>query len=202
MEYIENIMQNRHSCRNFKDEKIKDGVINEILDLTRLTPSSLALEPWKFIVISKDNDIKKMGEICLNQPQVSSCSHIVVITARTDLQSKDEYLKHIIYSKNKGEDKAIKFLKMVSSKTDLMTENELFNYASLQCYMALANLVNIAYSKRVKSCIIGGFDKEKLTKFLNLPNELKPCIVVALGLSDEKSTPKIRQSLDEVVIWK
>lgn len=118
------------------------------------------------------------------------------------MQSKDEYLKHIIYSKNKGEDKAIKFLKMVSSKTDLMTKDELFNYASLQCYMALANLVNIAYSKRVKSCIIGGFDKEKLTKFLNLPNELKPCIVVALGLSDEKSTPKIRQSLDEVVIWK
>ena len=186
MEYIENIMQNRHSCRNFKDEKIKDGVINEILDPTRLTPSSLALEPWKFIVISKDNDIKKMGEICLNQPQVSNCSHIVVITARTDLQSKDEYLKHIIYSKNKGEDKAI----------------ELYNYASLQCYMALANLVNIAYSKRVKSCIIGGFDKEKLTKFLNLPNEFKPCIVVALGLSDEKSTPKIRQSLDEVIIWK
>ena len=202
MEYIENIMQNRYSCRNFKDEKIKDGVINEILDLTRLTPSSLALEPWKFIVISKDNDIKKMGEICLNQPQVSNCSHIVVITARTDLQSKDEYLKHIIYSKNKGEDKAIKFLKMVSSKTDLMTENELYNYASLQCYMALANLVNIAYSKRVKSCIIGGFDKEKLTKFLNLPNEFKPCIVVALGLSDEKSIPKIRQSLDEVVVWR
>ena len=202
MEYIENIMQNRYSCRNFKDEKIKDGVINEILDLTRLTPSSLALESWKFVVISKDDDIKKMGEICLNQPQVSNCSHIVVITARTDLQSKDEYLKHIIYSKNKGEDKAIKFLKMVSSKTDLMTENELFNYASLQCYMALANLVNIAYSKRVKSCIIGGFDKEKLTKFLNLPNELKPCIVVALGLSDEKSTPKIRQSLDEVVVWR
>lgn len=202
MEYIENIMQNRYSCRNFKDEKIKDGVINEILDLTRLTPSSLALELWKFVVISKDDDIKKMGEICLNQPQVSSCSHVVVITARTDLQSKDEYLKHIIYSKNKGEDKAIKFLKMVSSKTDLMTENELYNYASLQCYMALANLANIAYSKRVKSCIIGGFDKEKLTKFLNLPNELRPCIVVALGLSDEKSTPKIRQSLDEVVIWK
>lgn len=202
MEYIENIMQNRYSCRNFKDEKIKDGVINEILDLTRLTPSSLALEPWKFVVISKDDDIKKMGEICLNQPQVSSCSHVVVITARTDLQSKDEYLKHIIYSKNKGEDKAIKFLKMVSSKTDLMTENELYNYASLQCYMALANLVNIAYSKRVKSCIIGGFDKEKLTKFLNLPNELRPCIVVALGLSDEKSTPKIRQSLDEVVVWR
>ncbi|MCZ6111644.1 nitroreductase family protein [Campylobacter ureolyticus] len=202
MEYIENIMQNRYSCRNFKDEKIKDGVINEILDLTRLTPSSLALEPWKFVVISKDDDIKKMGEICLNQPQVSSCSHVVVITARTDLQSKDEYLKHIVYSKNKGEDKAIKFLKMVSSKTDLMTKDELFNYASLQCYMALANLVNIAYSKRVKSCIIGGFDKEKLTKFLNLPNELRPCIVVALGLSDEKSTPKIRQSLDEVVIWK
>lgn len=202
MEYIENIMQNRYSCRNFKDEKIKDGVINEILDLARLTPSSLGLEPWKFVVVSKDEDIKTLGEICLNQKQVSNCSHAVVIMARTDLQSKDEYLKHIIYNKNKGKEKASRFLKMVSSKTDLMNENELFNYASLQCYMALANLVNIAYSKRVKSCIIGGLDKEKLTKFLNLPDEFRPCIVVALGMSDEKSTPKVRQSLDEVVIWK
>ncbi|MDU5326200.1 nitroreductase family protein [Campylobacter ureolyticus] len=65
MEYIENIMQNRHSCRNFKDEKIKDGVINEILDLTRLTPSSLALEPWKFVVVSKDDDIKKWVKFVL-----------------------------------------------------------------------------------------------------------------------------------------
>lgn len=34
MEYIENIMQNRYSCRNFKDEKIKDGVIRNFRPYT------------------------------------------------------------------------------------------------------------------------------------------------------------------------
>lgn len=191
------IMQNRYSCRKYKDEKIDDGVIKEIIDLTRLTPSSLALEPWKFVVVSRDLD--KLGEVCYGQSQVVNCSHAVVIMARTDLKSTDEYIIEIAKTRLRGKDK---FLSMIASKADKKTKDELEQYASLQCYMALANLVNIAYDKGVKSCIIGGFDKEKLTKFLNLDESLSPCIVVSLGLSDEQSTPKSRKSLDDVLIWK
>lgn len=194
---MDEIMQNRYSCREYKAEKIDDEVIKEIINLTRLTPSSLALEPWKFVVISKNLD--KLGEICYSQSQVSNCSHAVVIMARTDLKSTDEYIMNIAKTRLRGRDK---FLSMIASKADKKSKDELEGYASLQCYMALANLVNIAYSKGVKSCIIGGFDKEKLTKFLNLGDHLTPCIVVSLGLSDKESPKKIRKNLEDVLIWK
>ncbi|CZE50461.1 nitroreductase [Campylobacter geochelonis] len=201
MQSMKEIMQNRYSCRNFKDEKIADEVVREIINLTRLTPSSQALEAWKFVVVSGEL-LKELGSICNNQPQVSGCSHAVIILARTDLQSKDEYLTRIITSKKKDEQKTQKYIKNVALKTDLLSQAELKQYASLQCYMALANLVNIAESFDVKSCIIGAFDYEKLVKFVNLKEQFKPCIVVALGLSDDVPTPKIRQSLEDILVWK
>lgn len=194
---IDEIMQNRYSCREYRDEKIDDSVIKEIINLTRLSPSSLGLEPWKFVVVSKDLD--KLGEICYGQSHVSKCSHAVVIMARTDLKSTDEYIINIANTRLRGKEK---FLSMIANKADNKTKEELEHYASLQCYIALANLVNIAYAKGVKSCIIGGFDKEKLTKFLNLGDSLSPCIVVSFGLSDEVSSKKIRKSLENILIWK
>lgn len=194
---ITQIMKNRYSCRKFKDEKIKDDVVREIIDLTRLTPSSLALEPWKFVVVTKDID--KLGEICYHQSHVTNCSHAVVIMARTDIRSTDEYIEKIAEKRLRGKEK---FISMISAKADHLTKKELEQYASLQCYMALANLVNIAYEKGVKSCIIGGFDKEKLSEFLNLGENLSPCIVVSLGLSDEKSPAKSRKNLEEILIWR
>ena len=198
---IEEIMQERFSCRNFKDEKLKNEIVSDILDSTRLSPSSVGLEPWEFVVVSKKDDLKKLGQICFDQSHVTNCSHAVVIFARVDLQGKDKYLKEVIYSKNKGEEKAKRYFEFIASKTDLMSKDELFNYALLQCYIALANLVNIAYSKGVDSCIIGGFDREALAKFIALPSQFIPCVVVALGVGESRGGQKSRRTLEDVAIW-
>ena len=44
------IFSTRYSCRNFKNEKLKEEDLNSILEIARLSPSSLGLEPWKFLV--------------------------------------------------------------------------------------------------------------------------------------------------------
>lgn len=195
-------MLNRYSCRNFNNTKVDDNLIKEIIELTRLTPSSLGLEPWKFLVISKNDDLKTLGQICKNQNHIANCSHAVIVLCRIDIQSKDEYLLKTISSKGKSEDKIKRYFEMISSKTDNMSQQELKHYSDLQCYMATANLVNIAEEKGVKSCIIGGFDFKKLEQFANVEDHLKPCVVIALGYSDEKPSKKVRHSLEDVLIWR
>ncbi|MSN97140.1 NAD(P)H-dependent oxidoreductase [Campylobacter sp. FMV-PI01] len=195
-------MQNRFSCRKFSDEKISNEVIKEIINLTRLTPSSFGLEPWKFMVVSKKQDLENLSLACKNQPQVANCSHAVIIFARNDLRKKDEFLLNVIKQQGKSSEKVTQFHEMICSITDNMSDEELFNYSSLQVYMTIANLVNIAYAKDVKSCIIGGFELDKLKEFANLSENFKPCIVIALGKSDENGGVKIRQNLDDVLIWK
>ena len=85
-------MQERFSCREFNYKKIDNSVIDEILDLSRLSPSSCGLELWKFMVVSKENDLKELGQICNNQAQVSGCSHAIII-ARNDLKSGCDFIR-------------------------------------------------------------------------------------------------------------
>ena len=68
--------------------------------------------------------------------------------------------------------------------------------------MASANMVNIAQSLGVKSCIVAGFDADKLNNFVNLGENFKPVLVIALGYSNEEAPAKIRQSLEQLVIYK
>lgn len=56
------LFKKRYSCRNFKKETIEDEILKEILEVARLSPSSLGLEPWKFLVIK---DAKKREELSL-----------------------------------------------------------------------------------------------------------------------------------------
>lgn len=90
------IMQSRFSCRKFKPEKLSDELVSEILQITSLSPSSLGLEPWKFVVVSKERHLKELGDICLGQSQVSGASHAIVINARIDLGENDAFMQENI----------------------------------------------------------------------------------------------------------
>ena len=57
---MQEIMKSRYSCRKFSDEKLGDKVVREIVDLTRLSPSSCGLEPWKFMVVSQNDELQKL----------------------------------------------------------------------------------------------------------------------------------------------
>lgn len=199
---MKRIMQERFSCRNFTNQKIKDENIKEILDLVRLTPSSCGLEPWKFMVVSKESDLAELSEVCNSQKQVKECSHAIIIIARNDLKGNCDFLRQQVDRRPRTPERLQKAMDHFAARFDPQTSDEIMTYATFQCYMACANLVNIAEDLSIKSCIVAGYDSQKLTKFVGLEKNFKPVLVVALEYSDESVPPKIRQSLDQVVIYK
>lgn len=163
---MKNSVLNRYSCRKFSGEKLDDKIVREIIDLARLSPSSCGLEPWIFLVISKDDELKNLGEICNNQPQVSNCSHAVIVMARNDLKVGCDYLDKCVKRRANTPEKYENAMKYFDNKFKNLNADEVMNYASKQCYIATANLVNLAQSFDVKSCIIAGFDKDKLNQLI------------------------------------
>ena len=61
MEYKE-LIKNRRSIRVYQDKAIPDYVIKEILSEACLAPSSSNKQPWKFLVVTNRNLIKKLSE--------------------------------------------------------------------------------------------------------------------------------------------
>lgn len=196
------LQERRFSCRKFNSEKIDDKTINEILFDASLTPSSFGIEPWQFYVLSKDEDKERFALICMNQPQVKNCSHVVIIAARIDLKSDGKFLNDIIGRKQSDPEKFKTVLEKFGRTFDSMSEDELYAYSSNQCYLACANLVNSAISKDVDSCIIGGFNKKQADEFLEIGQDIKSVVVVSLGKKDCEITPKLRRDLKDVAIFK
>ncbi|AVS37570.1 NAD(P)H-dependent oxidoreductase [Campylobacter jejuni] len=66
------IFSTRYSCRNFKNEKLKKEDLNSILEIARLSPSSLGLEPWKFIVVQDEKRKEELSKICNQQKRLDA----------------------------------------------------------------------------------------------------------------------------------
>ena len=82
MNYLE-ILKFRHACKIFDEtKKISAGEFDFILEAGRLSPSSMGLEQWDFLVVQNPILRQKIREVSWNQPQITTCSHLVVILGK------------------------------------------------------------------------------------------------------------------------
>lgn len=52
---FEDIVRSRYSCRAYSSETLSEKQITEVLEDARLAPSACNRQPWRFIVIGKDD---------------------------------------------------------------------------------------------------------------------------------------------------
>ena len=55
---VTEVIKSRRSVRKYKDTKIPDAVITEIIECARMAPSGNNIQPWRFVVVT-DPEIKK-----------------------------------------------------------------------------------------------------------------------------------------------
>lgn len=88
----------RHATKRFDaNKKISESDFNTILETGRLSPSSLGLEPWRFVVIQNREIRDKLKAISWGaQGQLDTASHFVLILARKNVTSQSDYVQHMI----------------------------------------------------------------------------------------------------------
>jgi len=92
----------RHACKIFDEKKkIPKEEILEVLNETILAPSSFGIEGWKLLVITNQEIKEKLKPFCWNQPQITTCSHLIVILYRKEMKSSDEWVQNSL--KRRGE---------------------------------------------------------------------------------------------------
>lgn len=88
----------RHATKQFDPQKkVSKEDFETILESGRLSPSSLGLEPWKFVVIQ---DQALRDELKAHSwgaaKQLDTASHFVLIFARKNVTSKSPYVQHML----------------------------------------------------------------------------------------------------------
>lgn len=185
----------RYATKHFDGSKLSDKQLEAILDAIRLAPSSYGLQPFHVTVVSDTALREQLKKSAWDQAQLTTASHVLVFSARTDLQGRIE--SHLmntaggnpeIRAKLSGFEAALKDFAEGKSEADIKT------WAAKQAYIALGFGLAACAELQIDSCPMEGFDSEQFKKILDLPAHLYPCVVLAVGkrASTDVLKPKVR----------
>lgn len=68
----------RRSVRSFKPDAIPQAVLDRVLDAARCAPSSMNLQPWKFILVAKPETKRELISHCPGQSFAEEAPLLVV----------------------------------------------------------------------------------------------------------------------------
>ncbi|MBM0637189.1 NAD(P)H-dependent oxidoreductase [Campylobacter sp. VicNov18] len=192
------IFSTRYACRNFKNERLKQEELKSILEIARLSPSSLGLEPWKFLVIEDAKKKEELHLICNQQDHVKNCAALIIILSRLDFL---DYFEEKLRKRDMSEAEIQKRLDTYMPFLQALNHEQKIAYAREQAHIALASILYGANMFNIASCAIGGFDKDKLNSYFSLDTKKEiASLVIALGYCNDQQIPqKQRFAFDEVV---
>ena len=123
-----------------------------------LTPSSFGLQPWKFLVVKNPEIREKLKAASWNQPQLIEASHLVVLTARTDLTQADidSWIARLSEIQGTPIEALAGLSGMISSFSSAMTPAEKQAWNTRQVYIALGQLMTSAAVLGIDSCPLEG----------------------------------------------
>ncbi|MEP6925161.1 MAG: NAD(P)H-dependent oxidoreductase [Pyrinomonadaceae bacterium] len=172
-----------------------------------LTPTSYGLQPYKFVVITKQEIKEKIVPTAWGQTQARDCSHLVVIAGKKNLneQDIDRYFERITEVRSVTRESQKDFHHVLSSFTQKLTEEEkVQEWAARQCYIALGFLIMAAAMRGIDSCPMEGFIPAAVDEVLDLESQdLTAVALCPIGYraADDwlGELPKVRLTRQELV---
>ncbi len=211
------ILNNRYSAKDFDpNKKISAEDFEELKSLLRMSPSSVNIQPWHFIIATTDEGKKRMakgvqGQLIFNEPKFLNASCVVLFCAKTH---KDEaYKEHIAETEDKDGRFPNEDIKQMMNIGRNMFINihekqldDLPHWLEKQAYLNMGQFLLGAATLGIDACAMEGIDINTLNAEFGLKEKGFTAIAaVAIGYRVETDfnipakTPKSRLPFEEIL---
>lgn len=200
------IVAGRKSVRAYDPTvKISREEMTELLEEATLAPSSVNLQPWRFLVVESEEGKAKLAELAprnLSQVQTSAA----VIAVFGDMKAFDNADEIMSSAVEKG------YLPQ-EVKEQLMTNyTGLFSTLPAPVFRDMILLdtglvsMQIMLSARARGYDtnpIGGYDKARIAEMFDLdPERYVPSMLISIGKAAQAARPSTRLPVDRIAEWK
>lgn len=200
---IYTLMNERHSVRSYDPTiKISREEMTEMLELSATAPSSSNLQPWRFLVID-DADLKqKLLPIANNQQQVIEASAVIAVLG--DLRSFEQ--AEAIYSKSveggfMTEEIKQGFVERLQKTYGGLPPERLHLINTFDAGLITMQLMLVAKAKGYDTVPMGGYNAERFAEAFELPETLKPILLLAIGKAAKPAHSTPRLPVEQVTYW-
>jgi nitroreductase len=173
-----------------------------------LSPSSVGLQPWKFIIVTDPAMKARLRPAAWDQPQVVDCSHFVVLAVRKDLGTDhvDRHIGRMAEVRGVTPESLGKLRQMITGNLDkARAEARLDIWQSHQVYIALGQFMASAALLGVDTCPMEGFEPLQFDEILGLQGTgyaSVVCVAAGYRAADDKygAMKKVRFKPEEVLV--
>lgn len=206
----------RMAIRVYNNNDIPKEDMEYILDTAWLSPSSVGLEGWRFLVLDRQTIAKfrdKLKEVAWGaQYQLDTASHFVLLLAEKGAYYNADSMINSLIRRGLGDPAALEsriplYKSFQENDMKIDSERSLWDWTAKQTYIALGNMMTAAAMIGVDSCPIEGFDYEKVNNILSkegLIDDKKEAISCMVSFGYRLREPKhfrARKERQEVVTW-
>lgn len=197
----------RYAVKRMNGQRVPQEKLNNTLEATRLSASSMGLQPYKIFVIQNEELRKKLQAAAYNQPQIVESSHILVFAAYNDISEKDvqDYVDHIAAVRNSSVESLEGFKNSMLNIVYNKTQEQKHQWAARQTYIAFGTAIVAAAVEHVDATPMEGFDPDAVDALLGLSEQgLRSVTMLALGYRDAKidylaKAKKVRKEKEEII---
>lgn len=197
----------RRAIREYTDQKITNADLDYILEIGRMSPSSVGLLDWRILVFNDGqswNEIRKHAWGAKKSIEHAADTFIVFV-ARKDVRYdelltqniKDRHLDPTVEAKVLNNYQKFQLNDMEIPQNDRLG---FFDWAAKQTYLALGAMMTAASAIGIDSCPIEGFNRKEVNEILTQQHLIDPqkesaAVMLSLGyrLKDPKR-PQVKLS--------
>jgi nitroreductase len=192
----------RHACKLFDEKRpVARADLDYVLEAGRLAPSSLGLEPWRFLVVESPALRRHLRPACWNQSQITSASAVIVILALTaELKPETGYARRMLGRLVASEGELDEAMEIYHG----ITHGDLAAWSVAQCHIAAAAMMLAAAAIGIDTCPMGGFEQEAVADVLAIDRgRFEVALLLAVGYrAQPQQPPKHRLPLADLVEYR
>lgn len=200
------IVRGRRSIRNYDPSvKISREEMAEILEEASLAPSSVNLQPWRFVVIDTKEGKETLAPLAkFNQRQVETSAAVIAVFA--DMKS-DEYLEEIYSTAvEKGfmpADVRDQQVAAIKGFFEVITFDQLKDMNLIDAGLVSMQLMLAARAHGFDTNPIGGFEKDRIAEAYGLDKErYYPVMLISIGKAADEGYQSVRLPVEKITEWK
>lgn len=173
-------VETRRSIRRYKPVKISHKDFEDIIELTKLSPSWKYSQIIRFILIENDDIKNKIAQTCVNESKnnqitISSAPNIIIMSY---IKGKSDFNSDGSFSTAKGD------------------RWQMFDVGVAASILCLA-----AHIKGFATVIMGMFDEHKVAEIINLPKDQQIAALIPIGLPDAVPTSPPRNPTKSIITY-
>ncbi|MCM3749614.1 nitroreductase family protein [Paenibacillus pasadenensis] len=200
------IVAGRKSVRAYDPMvKISREEMTELLEEATLAPSSVNLQPWRFLVVESEEGKAKLAELAprnLSQVQTSAAV-IAVFGDMKAFDNADEIMSSAVEKGYLPQEVKEQLMANYTGLFSTVPAHVFRDMILLDTGLVSMQIMLSARSRGYDTNPIGGYDKARIAEMFDMdPERYVPSMLISIGKAAQTARPSTRLPVDRIAEWK